>query len=119
MGMTKYTKAKKLAKELDIPKNEAQDLLRKSGWDMDEARLAYELQLHGADIQKMLDLIDAALDAIRKIDWNSIFGKIAESVKTLMKNMEEIKQKEVENGTERIPFEVYQGESENDLHSVP
>ena len=127
MAMSKYRKAMRLAKELDIPKREAQELLRNAGWDMDKARLAYKLR--GVDITAVVETMRKALEELKNVDWTDIFQKIGESVSEIIPAVAEgisetLKavlegKKEVEDGTERIPFEVYQGEHENDLHSVP
>lgn len=64
--MTKYGKTKKLVKELGITKEEAINLLRRSGYDLGKARDIYETEkaFNGIDFHIAISAIEDGLKVL-------------------------------------------------------
>lgn len=77
--MTKYGKTKKLMKETGISKKEAQDYLRRTGWDYEKAKQLWEIS------------------EFQGIDFEKIFDGFAQAVQKLIEKLPDIIQEKVEN----------------------
>lgn len=77
--MTKYGKTKKLMKEAGISKKEAQDFLRRAGWDYEAAKKLW------------------AFSKLPEINLEKIFDGIAEACRKLTEKLPEIIQEMADN----------------------
>lgn len=66
--MTKYGKTKKLMKETGISKKEAQDYLRRAGWDYEKAKQLWAISnFQGINIKKLCDIVVQAAQQLIEI----------------------------------------------------
>ena len=87
--MTKYGKTKKLMKETGISKKEAQDYLRRAGWDYEEAKQLWKIKKISDGIvqafQKLTENLQKATEkmaqSIRKISEAAAAGASKEEIR--------------------------------------
>lgn len=87
--MTKYGKTKKLMKETGISKKEAQDYLRRAGWDYETAKQLWAIsELQGINFEKIFDGLAQAVQKLKE-KLPDIIQKTAESLAPIILKISE------------------------------